>query len=464
MTTPNAPAAAPHHPRPRARPHPPRRRPRPPPQTSAEHRRRATSGPRPRPSRRSPPPRVRRAGSPPRRARRRWPRAPRSRARRSRSSRDAARAAPRQAQARGRHGGRHRHQRAPRARELAAYKRKVKVNGEEREVTIAEALERYPLAEGAHQRFREASEKEKQAAATIERLKSELAPLKDPDEGPRAARAHPGRRRALRRDGAPRRRAPQARDDAARGAPACRGARAPRARLRDARAEAQARARRVRGAAPAGGEGACGSARAQHLEQLKRTAPVVLEQVGLPVTPETIGRYAAIKAEALRHGIPYTDAQVAERVRAEFSEAISAMAKSLPPEAARAARRQRGEAPAGRGQARDVAARPRAADARHEAGEDPRGHSHAGPAPEVPARAGHGRRARGAGWAVNWVGRWSPRGCCSVTAAQGYGHAPDCAWRGPTSPRSCPSTWARTGTRGASNADAAVLHLHVRSR
>lgn len=217
-------------------------------------------------------------------------------------------------------------------RELAAYKRKVKVNGEEREVTIAEALERYPLAEGAHQRFREASEKEKQAAATIERLKSELAPLKDPTKalgllerilGGDVLYGEMERRVAerLKREMMP----PEERQRVEERERLERDFETREQKLKREREEFEAQRQQ---AAKERAE----AARAQHLEQLKRTVPVVLEQVGLPVTPETIGRYAAIKAEALRHGIPYTDAQVAERVRAEFSEAISAMAKSLPPE------------------------------------------------------------------------------------------------------------------------------------
>ena len=217
-------------------------------------------------------------------------------------------------------------------RELAAYKRKVKVNGEEREFSLAEAYERLPLAEGAHQRFREASEAKKQAADTIERLKAELAPLRDPEKafdlvarilGEDVAYGQMERRVAerLKREMMPAQERAQLEQ---------------RERADRDFAEREAKLQRERAAFEAeqkkAAEARQAQQRAQALDQLKKTVPVVLEQVELPVTPETIGRYTAIKAEALRHGIPYTDAQVAERVRAEFSEAISAMAKSLPPE------------------------------------------------------------------------------------------------------------------------------------
>ena len=104
--------------------------------------------------------------------------------------------------------------------------------------------------------------------------------------------------------------------------------------------------------------------------------------------PEAIGRWTELKRQALRAKIPVSDADIAAKVGEEMRALAAHYAQALPPEELRKTLGPAAErAPAGRGGARPVAARPQGAE-RCVGRVDAEGHPHARGIPPVPPSAG----------------------------------------------------------------------------
>ena len=218
---------------------------------------------------------------------------------------------------------------------MSTEKRKVKVNGQEREYSLKEALERLPLGEGAHERFREASAKENQAKAIIERAKKELAPLTDTKQALGILERIHGKAGAQRmmeeylaaqyqREAMPEadRKALEARE---------RGqaeVQTERQKLEQERGEFEARKQAEQQ------ERYQGEVK-RETERIQRDFPILLKEAGLPVTPRMLGRLAEAAAEARALKIPYTEKQLAEHVAKEYREEVAHFGEVSDPETLR---------------------------------------------------------------------------------------------------------------------------------
>ena len=215
-------------------------------------------------------------------------------------------------------------------------KTKVKVNGKEREYTLAEALERLPLGEGAHERFREAHTVEEKAKAQIARAKQELSPLAKPETALAVLEKIHGRETVTRmmeqalaaqyeRERLPedQRRALEMREQ---GEAALSAERRKFEREREAfqaqqRAEQQQRYE---------------TAVKTETARIHRDFPILLREAGMPVTPKTMARLAQAAAEAKALKIPYTEKQLAAQVAQEYREEMGHLAEASDPETLRA--------------------------------------------------------------------------------------------------------------------------------
>lgn len=214
-------------------------------------------------------------------------------------------------------------------------KTKVKVNGKEREYTLAEALERLPLGEGAHETFREAHSIKEKTAAQLERAKKELAPLADTEKAFSVLERIHGREKAMQiaekflaaqyeRERLPedQRKAIEMREQGEK-------ALSERERQLVEREEALKAERAT-------------EAKARHeqaynaeLTRIKRDFPILLQEVGMPVTPKTMARLAQAASEAKALKIPYTEKQLATQVAREYREELGALSEAMDPETLR---------------------------------------------------------------------------------------------------------------------------------
>ena len=221
-------------------------------------------------------------------------------------------------------------------REMSSAKRKVKVNGQEREITIAEALERFPLAEGAHARFREAHDLEAKTNAERERVVRALEPLRDPTQalsvltrihGPQVAQKmmEDHLRAVYAREAMPadQRAALEMRE---RGQSELQTERQKFEQEREVftRQQQEAQAQRFE------------VAKNTELTRIQRDFPILLRDAGLPVTPKSMARLAQAVSEARTFKIPYTEAQLAKQVAQELREEMGHFGEAADPESLRA--------------------------------------------------------------------------------------------------------------------------------
>jgi len=235
-------------------------------------------------------------------------------------------------------------------KQIASYKRKVKVNGQEREYSLAEAFERLPLAEGAHERFRAAAETEKQAKAREEQLRTRLEPLRDPKQALRVLTQLHGPEQAQRmmeeflaaqyqRENMPpeQRRALEEREQAER------GIETEREKLQRERQEFEAQkaeALKVQRE----------QATKVELTRIQRDFPILLKTAGFwpsesadgsnrgeveQLRAEAMSMLAGEALEAKRLKIPLTEAQLAERVAKRMQAYVRTAAQTMDPETLR---------------------------------------------------------------------------------------------------------------------------------
>lgn len=218
---------------------------------------------------------------------------------------------------------------------MSTEKRKFKVNGQEREATFNEAFERLPLADGAHERFREAKTIEEQAKAQIERAKRELAPLGKPETalsvlekilGPQALMHEMEKRLAAQyqREAMPEaeRRALEARE-------------AGEQQLSKREQEIAAREEAFKAQEQAQRTARYEAAVKTETERIQRDFPILLKEVGLPTTPRMLARLAQAASEARALKIPYTEKQLAAQVAQEYREEIGHFSENAEPEVLR---------------------------------------------------------------------------------------------------------------------------------
>lgn len=217
-------------------------------------------------------------------------------------------------------------------RVLASEKRKVKVNGQEREYSIGEAFERLPLAEGAHQRFREAHELEQRAKQMEAQLRKGLEPLRDPKQalsilakihGPEQAQRmmeeHLASIYAREQMPPEQRRAIEEREAATR------TIESERAKLQREKSEWEAQR-------SAEAKQKADAATNAEFERMKRDFPILLQNAKLPSTPRMMARLAQAMSEAHALKIPYTDQQIADHLAKEWREEIGHYGEHADPE------------------------------------------------------------------------------------------------------------------------------------
>lgn len=215
-------------------------------------------------------------------------------------------------------------------------KRKVKVDGQEREVGLDELEKRYTLADSAYRRFEEAANLKKQMEAREAQIRQGLQGLQERLGNPETAAAElrsilgeerytqmvRGEMAKLARLAAmtPEQRAElQRRQEAEKG-------------LTERERQIQERERQVKEAEARYKQAQHEAQTKQLFEQYQQQVPVHLKNAGVPVTPEAIGRWTELKRQALRAKIPVSDADIASKVGEEMRALAAHYAQALPPE------------------------------------------------------------------------------------------------------------------------------------
>jgi hypothetical protein len=209
---------------------------------------------------------------------------------------------------------------------LAGYKRKVKADGRELEVTVDEAFERYPLAQGAFSKMEEAAQLRTRAEQQIEGVRRLDAMMRDPDSASDILRATLGEEKFL--DMAfkvvadrigyekmtPQQRAQHDRDQKA----------AADARKRDREIQQRERTLTER-------EKAINQRDADALrERFMKEWPAHLEAAGVPTTDTAISMMAGVMQEYRKVGHRITPEQAAREVRSRIDALLGGIVKGDP--------------------------------------------------------------------------------------------------------------------------------------
>jgi hypothetical protein len=206
----------------------------------------------------------------------------------------------------------------------------LKVNEKEVEVDLDEAFEKYPLAEGARQRFEEAAVLRKSEA----RLQAQVTKLGEQLRDPKELRNILGNPKMLGREGllkfaeelvmeelafekmSPKDRANYDRQQEIEAA------------SRKREAELNARDAKLKKSEAEASKVAAEKHRAYYAENI----PKFLDGAGLPNTKETLKAFVDMKSEAIRLGIPHTNESVAREVAKDYYAGLRSVASRLPPD------------------------------------------------------------------------------------------------------------------------------------
>jgi len=212
---------------------------------------------------------------------------------------------------------------------LKAYRRKMKVNHEEVDVTLDEMAEVFPLAKGAHQKYKEAAE----IRAENERIKKGFERfqqlMSDPEQAAGQLAKMIGSEKLLTL--AERVVNEQIRLDSMTPEQKAEAARREQMTAEDRKREDALRQREVKIKAD---EARLRTVKQTELAQkFSRDFPILLKNAGVEVNAESFKRMADLKAESIKLGIPVTNQQIAAQVAEEFNGRTAAYLKSLSPEA-----------------------------------------------------------------------------------------------------------------------------------
>lgn len=212
----------------------------------------------------------------------------------------------------------------------AASRRKVKIDKTEREITVDEAFEKYPLAESARARYEE-SAKLRREAETVQAQVTKLGQmLRDPEQ----LAVILSRPEFLGPDGLQR----FAEGFIMRQLEIERMTPAERANHdKHQQIEAMAREREAKLAAR---EAKLAAQEKQALEaetkavvdRYTKLIPQLLQSADIPANKETITAFVNAKLEYKRLGMPVTDAQIAKEVAEQYTQNIRAVASQMSPE------------------------------------------------------------------------------------------------------------------------------------
>lgn len=209
---------------------------------------------------------------------------------------------------------------------LAGYKRKLKADGREHEVTVEQAFERWPLSEAAWTRMEEAKHLRTQAEQNIERVKQLDALIRTPEGAADVLRASLGEEKFMEMCFhivtdriAYEKMTPEQRTQ------------------HDARVKADAEARKrdrshkSREQQLADRERALNEREAKGIrERLVREWPQYLEQAGVPANEASIGDMARVMQDARRLGYRISPQEAAAQVKKNLDTYLSSVLKGDP--------------------------------------------------------------------------------------------------------------------------------------
>lgn len=215
---------------------------------------------------------------------------------------------------------------------LKGYKKKLKVNGVEKEVALSEMEERFPLADHSYTKLREAADMRKQAEVTVDRLKQIDSRIKkDPASAQQVLEKWMGSEaflemaaQAVEKRIAYERLSPEERQFQDRMTQQER-------LLFEKQKQAKALDRQIAEHNEARIKIEAAAVEKQYVQQFSS----LLKQAGAPVTPQTISLLAQKKQEAKKFGVPHTNADLARDVANEMRELAAHYQQSLDPEALR---------------------------------------------------------------------------------------------------------------------------------